>query len=402
MLMLASDKPTSGCTEPHILKSRGDALSRDANFGNALTPKKSNTLPLPGNMRSLGLCLLMLLHVGCGSSDQITTYTIPTEVPESLIQQDRMLGGIVPATQKVWFYKLVADVDSVAEIESDFKKWVQQLKYEDGVPQLDVPDDWKRISPGMMQHAKFQIPAGERVIEMSVAELGNNGDWDEQVLANVNRWRGQMALPPETGQYAGGEALTVENPPSESQPIWVSIDGVFKSGPSMGGRPPMMGGGGGAMPPHATPPVAAESDSPRKYDYELPEGWTEGRSGGMRLAAFDVATDDGAAEVTLIEAGGDMQANIGMWMSQVNPKSKPDDAAGVLESGEEITVMGITGTRFRLYGDEGGEKAIDVTMVPLEGGSSLFIKMTGVPAAVKAADQPLTEFLGTIKPAAKG
>ncbi|WP_145096318.1 hypothetical protein [Rosistilla carotiformis] len=343
---------------------------------------------------------MSIVLAGCGRSDQITSYTIPTTVPEALVQQDRMLGGIVPATEKVWFYKLVADVDSVAAIEDGFKKWIQQLKYENGAPQLDVPDDWKRIAPGMMQHAKFQIPAGERMIEMSVAELGNSGDWDEQVVANVNRWRGQMALPPDTDKYAGGEALQVENPPSDAQPIWVSLDGVFKSGPSMGGRPPMAGAA--SMPSPATPPAAAAKAPEPKYAFELPEGWTEGRAGGMRLAAFDVATEEGSAEVTLIEAGGDTQANIGMWVSQVNPKSKPDDAAAVLEAGEEITVMGITGTRFRLYGEEGGEKAIDVTMVPLQGGSSLFIKMTGAPAAVKAADPSLTEFLGTIKTAANG
>ncbi|WP_417731595.1 hypothetical protein [Rosistilla oblonga] len=351
--------------------------------------------------RTFGLVILTLLVAGCGRSDQITSYTIPTTVPESLVQQDRMLGGIVPGTEKVWFYKLVSDVDAVSAIEAPFKEWVQQLKYEDGTPQLDVPEDWKRIAPGMMQHAKFQIPAGERMIEMSVAELGRNGDWDEQVLANVNRWRGQMALPPETEKYAGGEALQLDDPPSDAQAIWVSIDGVFKSGPSMGGRPPMAGAGGMA-PPASAPVAAATPPAAAKYEYELPEGWTVGSAGGMRLAAFNVETDEGAAEVTMIEAGGDVEANIGMWVSQVNAESKPDDAAAVLEAGEEVTVMGITGTRFRLYGEEGGEKAIDVTMVPLEGGSSLFIKMTGAPAAVKAADKPLTEFLHTIKPSANG
>lgn len=359
-----------------------------------------NFPPISG--RWLGLASIAVLLLGCGREDQISVYTIPTKVPETLVQQDRMLGGIVPATEKVWFYKLVADVDAVSAIQQPFKAWVQQLKYENGSPVLDVPDDWKRISPGMMQHAKFQIPAGERVIEMSVAQLGNGGDWDEQVLANVNRWRGQMALPPETGKYAGAETLEIENPPSDSPAIWVELDGVFKTGPSMGGRPPMAGAAA-AMPPAATAPSAAASaDEPPKYAFELPEGWTEGRAGGMRLAAFDVTTEAGEAEVTMIEAGGDTQANIGMWLSQVDPESKPDDAAAVLKTGEETTVMGIPGMRFRLYGKPEGEKAIDVTMVPMEGGSSLFIKMTGVPAAVKAAEQPLSDFLSTIKLATQG
>ncbi|MEZ6091152.1 MAG: hypothetical protein R3C05_24640 [Pirellulaceae bacterium] len=362
-------------------------------------------------------CIATVLGIafltGCRQREEITEYTIPTKVPDILVQQDRMLGAIVPATNKVWFYKLVGAVNDVKPIEDDFKAWVRQLQYEQGEPVLDAPEAWRRIPPGMMQAAKFQIPSGERMLEMSVTELGNSGDWNEQVVANVNRWRGQMGLSPDDGEYAGGEKFEIENPPISDPSIWVALDGRFQSSSPMSGGGPMFGGGpmsprapfaGGPSAdsggPSESEPSGAMKQAEAKYEYELPTGWTEGKTSEMRVAAFNVQTKDGPAEVTLIEAGGDMTTNVGIWLGQVKRSGKPEEAQEIVDAGEEITVLGTAGKRFRIIGEESG-KAIDVTVVPLRENSSLFIKMSGDTAAVKASEEAFTQFLGTLKSAGK-
>ena len=132
-----------------------------------------------------------------------------------------------------------------------------------------------------------------------------------------------------------------------------------------------------------------------KLKFDKPDDWTEGRTGGMRLAAFNV---DSATEVTLIEAGGDIRQNIAMWLSQVKPDSEPEEAVReLLEGSEEVTVMGKPGTRFRLFGDGKTNKAIDVAVVSLQGDTSLFIKMMGSPDTVRSANETFGKFLASIK-----
>jgi hypothetical protein len=64
-----------------------------------------------------------------------------------------------------------------------------------------VPEGWTELAPGAMQAAKFTVPAaGEARAEVSVSifpsDTGGN-------LANVNRWRGQLGLPPIEGGQLG-------------------------------------------------------------------------------------------------------------------------------------------------------------------------------------------------------
>lgn len=62
-----------------------------------------------------------------------------------------------------------------------------------GTPKWTVPADWTSTDPGSMMLAKWDVPGGGA--EVSVLALGGTGGG---MLMNINRWRGQLQLPPTT------------------------------------------------------------------------------------------------------------------------------------------------------------------------------------------------------------
>jgi hypothetical protein len=66
-----------------------------------------------------------------------------------------------------------------------------------GLPPLKyiLPDGWKEKEPTQMRVASFGISENGKTADVSVIPLGGMAGGD---FANVNRWRGQVGLPPLT------------------------------------------------------------------------------------------------------------------------------------------------------------------------------------------------------------
>lgn len=58
----------------------------------------------------------------------------------------------------------------------------------DNLPKWTVPSEWTQTAPGMMVLARYNVAGGKAQVTVSTA----GGD----LLGNVNRWRGQISLPP--------------------------------------------------------------------------------------------------------------------------------------------------------------------------------------------------------------
>lgn len=86
-------------------------------------------------------------------------------------------------------------------------------------------------------------------------------------------------------------------------------------------------------------------------------------------------------------------------MGQIRPSGVPDeDVDKALAAVQEIEVDGRPAKRFLLLGDdpEAGT-AIDATIVPLEDGMSLFVKMTGPVETVRGESDAIASFLESLK-----
>ncbi len=173
------------------------------------------------------------------------------------------------------------------------------------------------------------------------------------------------------------------------------------------------------------PETASSEDTDSKLKYDRPEGWRDGRMSVMRMAAFNVGPEDAPAEVTIITAGGDLRGNVARWMGQIRESAVPDkEVDEALENAEKLEVSGHEGQRFVLIPptlksapdddakddnspDEeseepqdspaGGGTAIDATIIPMDNGFSLFVKMTGPVEVVQAQTEQMRAFLKSLR-----
>jgi len=341
---------------------------------------------------TLAICL------GCSERPVVRQYTISGKVPDELLTIDRMLGVIIPRTTEAWFVKVVGPQPAIAITETQIREFVANLKFTEQGPDLSkLPAGWNQGGKKQMRFATLLIDTPETQLDLSISQLPISGEWDDQVASNVNRWRGQMKLAPSTEKWAGAVAISVAAAQSKDA-VLVDLTGEMGANPGMSpvAAPPTIADAN-PLPPEVAP--APAEDSPVKFS--KPEGWRPGKMSMMRLAALNIGPEDDPAELTIIQAGGDLRGNVARWLGQVRGGSTPDKVVDdAMAAAEAIQVSGRSGQRYYLNGEAKGDapaQAIDATIIPMEGGMSMFIKATGSPKTIQAEKERIGEFILSIQ-----
>ena len=166
----------------------------------------------------------------------------------------RVLATILHRADAAWFFKMTGDAELVVKQKPVFIEFLKSLKFATGTelqpglpaghppiqaaipamatesdsagkPQWQVPADWTKEPATQMLLAKFSINDQGVKAEITVSSFpGDVGG----LLANVNRWRGQVHLPPiDESQLANavksirmqseeGTLVELENPDGKS------------------------------------------------------------------------------------------------------------------------------------------------------------------------------------------
>lgn len=378
-------------------------MSRFARFADAIHPG-FEVRPIG---RSLFLIAFLAVMAGCREPAPIITYNVPTEVPQQLKPgKDRMLAVMLPKGEDVWFFKVTGPEKAVDSIESTFRSFLEQVTFDGDVPALDeLPEGWRRGGEKPMRFATLDVETPLKQLDISVSKLQLQGDWDNQVNMNVNRWRGQLGLEKSDEKWAEGKLIEIAAADNDS--IWVDLIG--ESGGSSGMTPPFANrrppfAAGGSETPNTesgsgkgNAPPAAKSDDRLKY--QRPEGWRDGRMSSMRMAAFNIGPEESQAELTVIPAGGDLRGNVARWLGQVRDGEVPDEVVdAAMAAATKVSVDGRDGQRFFLAGDEADQgTAIDATIVPMDDGMSVFVKATGPAQTVKQESEAIAAFLESLE-----
>ena len=129
----------------------------------------------------------------------------------------RIIAGMAATGSSTLFFKIRGNADLTEAQKGDFIKWVAavcnaqtetrspqmaaMLPQDAGAPQIkwETPQGWTEVPPSAMRYASFSASAenGDK-IDISVVTFAGEGGSDPD---NVNRWRGQIGLPP-LGQNA--------------------------------------------------------------------------------------------------------------------------------------------------------------------------------------------------------
>lgn len=369
------------------------------------------------------LPLLVLALTGCEEPAQISRYQVdssptatrtatsstdgPTRDVQAVTGEDqRMLAVLIPVDSTAWFLKAMGPVDKIAEMEGDFQRVVEGVSFEAGRPRFALPDGWAE-QPGN-QFREATLVAADR--EISVTKLAINTDLRPYVLLNVNRWRGQLNLPPIAIGELDTATKTIQVGDRES--YYVDIVGKASGGGMSGapfarGRPG--GNNSGTVPaprsredsetPTNTDTAASASDTNEQasWDYEVPDGWTPGRTNSFRIAAFDITSETGKAEVTVIPLGaaaGSVLENVNRWRGQI--ELPPITEEELAQSVEEVKAGSLTGSYVEVIppGDE--TEAILAAIFPTDN-QTIFVKLKGAKAVAVEQTSAFRKFVESLR-----
>ena len=190
--------------------------------------------------RSPGLLLFALLAptllASCSDRPPITSYTVnkpaplkplanphdaglpmtlpsqaAAEAPPTGEPTDRTLAAILPITPQGWFFKLTGPIAAVAAQEAAFTDFLKTVKFVGDKPEWTLPAGWQAQPGNQFRFATLVIPSEGKPLELTVSALPNSGDNNQEyLLVNINRWRGQLKLPPITAEQLPAESTTVD------------------------------------------------------------------------------------------------------------------------------------------------------------------------------------------------
>ena len=199
-----------------------------------------------------------------------------------------MLAAIISTDARVWFFKMVGANELVGGHVDEFRQLIESVTLESpgADPQWKLPANWSAAASSGMRLATLKAGDSEQAPEVSVIGLPAPQDVD----ANINRWRGQLQLPPMSeGEAAERIAL------GDYEAVLVDLEG--KSDPQkMMSNAPFAGRRAPDRPNSTTPATESTTTTTPTasagFAYQAPDGWSPGRSGGMRKAAFVVKNGD--------------------------------------------------------------------------------------------------------------
>lgn len=141
------------------------------------------------------------LFAGCGPAEQVKTYTVPKDPakadaevkPADGAVKSRLLGAIIPVGDNLSrFVKAsgpVEKIDPHAEAFDAFVKSVRVTKDPANPVTYTVPEGWRPGPAKQMRVVTFLAGPPDKQVEVYISD-----PFGGSLLANVNRWRGEVGL----------------------------------------------------------------------------------------------------------------------------------------------------------------------------------------------------------------
>ncbi len=355
---------------------------------------KLNTIT-PFGVASSGWLLVCCAGMcGCEKVEKITSYPVvkheSLQTTEYLAdferahpKPERMIGLVVPRATTLWFFKLQGSVDAVTARENDVREFLKSLQFptNDQV-EWTLPTGWKKLGASEMRYATL-ILDGEPPLEMTVTKFPGRDDLPqaEQVVMNINRWRGQLSLPPIRNEDLEDQSEQI--PIADGQGYWTNLVGRPRPKPPAM-TPPVQS----ASPSQANAEPGAEKSAP---PYKKPEGWTEGPSAKFATVSLQVLDGDMKAAITVTSAGGSPLLNVNRWRGQVGlgPLTEEQLAAAA----KKVEVGQMAGNLYEMS-QEG--RSIFGVIVENQG-QMWFAKMAGDTPLVERERERFVEFLKSLQ-----
>ena len=339
----------------------------------------------------LACCVMMC---GCEKVEKITTYPVvkhdSLQTTEYLAnfekahpKPERMIGLVVPRATTLWFFKLQGNVEAVTARENDVREFLKSLQFptNDQV-EWTLPTGWKKLGASEMRYATL-ILDGEPPLEMTVTKFPGREDLPqaEQVVMNINRWRGQLSLPPIRDEDL--EVQSEQIPIADGMGYWTNL--VGRPRPKSAAMTPPAQATSQARETKAEP--AAERSAPA---YNKPEGWSDGPSAKFAAVSLQVLDGDQKAAITVTSAGGSPLLNVNRWRGQVGLGPLTEEQ--LAETAKKVDVGQMAGNLYEMSQD--GRSIFGVIVE--NQGQMWFAKMAGDTPLVERERERFVAFLKSL------
>lgn len=327
--------------------------------------------------RTIALCIAALGVLVAGCTDEaVRIYEAPCD-------KQRLLAAIVPAGNDTWFFKLMGRTDSTAENADTFWKFVRSVRIpKEGKEPIswNVPVGWKQEPGKELRFATFRIPFGQ---EVTVFRFGEQ---PEKAMENINRWRGQLKLPP---MNASDIDKIQKEEIDGHMSFFIDLESARTD----------------AIDVEAFKPRTRQVEQPSVGDdvkYQVPEDWkaltrTPGR---LFYVGFRVENGGDSAEITLTplpRKPSEIAENVNRWRDELGLAALP--AAEAAREGRGLTIDGIecvyvdySGISLRT-----GKRARTLGVICLLKDEAWFIKMMGAPDLVAKQQSAFESFAKSIR-----
>jgi hypothetical protein len=363
--------------------------------------------------RAAVAAVLALAALGCDREPAVVAYKVPVAKPALAgVEQTKaavktsILAAIVPHDERVYFFKLMGPEATVAGAKDEFMQALLSVKFTGAGPAeapltWNAPTTWtkKPVDPGM-RLATYSVGSGDKAAEFTIIPLGKES---ADTLANINRWRGQVTLPPIKADEINAQSkkVNVDN----ATAIVVEFTGTSSgaASPPMAGMAmdpmaaksadaPIRRRSGAANIPMARPPEES-SAAPAAPKFAVPPGWKTEANAQFAVATFSAGEGGDAVRITVSPLGSgaaDPVINVNRWRGQVGlPPVKLED---LRQMAKPVDMAGDQGIQFDVAGES---LRILVTMLPHDR-AIWFFRISGPPAAVEKQRANYESFLKSI------
>lgn len=241
---------------------------------------------------------LLIVQAGCVRPAEITSYEVDHEpVAQQSLEKVILLAAMVPdGKDHKWVFKVAGAPEAIDDMKGTFREFLQRLKFPIGAdrPTWTVPTRWIETPGNEHREASFRILTPKESLDLSVTKFPAR---TSPLLANVNRWRGQIGRNPisEAELKYVSEQIEVDGQKAD----WVEMSG-FRSRPRE--------------------EKVEEGKQPWKVTYDTPTGWSKTVAPLSQVSFFTDDKEEKRALVTLIPLpgpGGGLEFNVRRWRGQV-------------------------------------------------------------------------------------
>ncbi len=350
----------------------------------------------------VSIACLAIVVSGCREK-QIEVQTVPVEESSYSFFRDtpakavprRMIVGMYDQPRATWFFKANGDKEIVDANQNQILELLRGVTFEQDEPKWKLPEGWA-IGPkktGMFAPLASLIIDADSKTQLTISSLGPNQD----LLANANRWRGQLGLQPLTQDQVEAEFAQADGDD------FYLFDAEGTGSGQMGGKP------SAPSAPFANAPFLQRQAMQAKLDagaaatastdlkYEAPEGWAVGKSSSMVTARFTKESAVQPDKPTMITftrmsaAVNNWPANVQRWAEQVGQVMSDEK---ITTATEKLEIGGHSSQLIELL--DGSDQSI-VAVMTVEGPNAWFFKLIGDKESVSKQLPAFRKLLKTIK-----